>query len=45
LNIKKNYNPDVHIRIFEAVIKANGETLDEEIKNLFNFTFKDNASY
>jgi hypothetical protein len=36
---------DVHVWIFEATIKTNGETLDEEITNLFNFTFKGNASY
>lgn len=42
---KKNYNMDVHVWIFEATIKTNGETLDEEITNLFNFTFKGNASY
>ncbi len=40
----KNSNQDAHLRIFKAVIKANGETIDEEITNMFNFTLKDNAS-
>jgi hypothetical protein len=30
--------------IFEIAIKVNGETFNEKITNLLNFTFKDNAS-
>jgi hypothetical protein len=41
---KKTFNPDAHVRIFKAAIKANGETIDEEMANMFNFTLKDNAS-
>ncbi len=34
---------DVHVWIFKVVIKANGEIIDEEITNLFNFTLRNNA--
>jgi hypothetical protein len=35
---------DVHIRVFKNAIKANGETMEVDIINLFGFTFKDNIS-
>jgi hypothetical protein len=38
----KNINPDVHIRIFKKTIKANGETMEADIINLFDFTPRDN---
>jgi hypothetical protein len=44
LEYKKDFDPNAHVRIFKVVIKANGETIDEEITNLSNFTLKDNAS-
>jgi hypothetical protein len=31
--------------VFKVAIKANGETIDEEITNLFNFMLENNASY
>ncbi len=37
----KDINLNVHIRVFKKVIKANGETLEVDIINLFGFTFKD----
>lgn len=40
---KKDYNLDVHVWLFKATIETNGETVDEEITNLSNFTLKDNA--
>jgi hypothetical protein len=40
---KKDFNLDVHVRIFKVAIKANNETIDEKITNMFNFTLKDNA--
>jgi hypothetical protein len=43
LEYKKNYDPDVHVRVFKAAIKVNNETTNEEIKNMFNFTLKNNA--
>jgi hypothetical protein len=45
LKLKNDYNPNVHVWVFKATIKANGEIIDEKITNLFNFTLKDmNAS-
>ncbi len=44
LEYKKGFDLDAHVRVFETTIKANGETINEEIKNLFNFTLKENAS-
>jgi hypothetical protein len=43
LEYKKNNNLDVDVWVFKATIKVNGETIDEEITNLFNFMLKDNA--
>jgi hypothetical protein len=40
---KKNFDPDVHVRVFKVIIKTNGEMIDVEITNLFNFTMRDNA--
>jgi hypothetical protein len=45
LMYKKNSNLNAHVRIFKAVIKANNETILDEIINMFNFTLKDNTSY
>jgi hypothetical protein len=35
---------DAHVWVFKATIKVNGEMMDEEIANLFNYTLKNNAS-
>jgi hypothetical protein len=43
LEYKKGFDLDAHVQVFETTIKANGETVNEEITNLFNFTLKDNA--
>jgi hypothetical protein len=41
---KKDSNLDARVRVFKATIKVNGDLmLIEEIKNLSNFTLKDNA--
>jgi len=40
----KDTNLNVHIRIFKKTIKANGETMEVDIINLFGFTLKDNIS-
>jgi hypothetical protein len=40
---KKDYDLDGHVRVFKVFIKVNGEMVDEEIANLFNFTLRDNA--
>jgi hypothetical protein len=36
---------NIHVQVFKVVIKINGEIIDEEIANLFNFTLKDNAPH
>jgi hypothetical protein len=36
----KDSNPNAHVKIFKATIKANSETNDGEIINLFSFTFR-----
>jgi len=37
----KDTNLDVHIKVFKKAIKANGETMEVDIMNLFRFTLKD----
>jgi len=34
----KDFNLDVHVRVFKVAIKANNKTNDVEIVNLFSFT-------
>jgi hypothetical protein len=41
LEFVKDFNPNVHVKVFKVVMKANSETGDVEIVNLFNFTLKD----
>jgi hypothetical protein len=36
----KDFDPDAHVKIFKAAIRANNETDDAKINNLFNFTFR-----
>ncbi len=36
-NYQKNANPNVHVKVFQAAIKANGETFEEYIINAFNY--------
>ncbi len=43
LEYKNDSDLDVHVWIFKAVFKTNGEMVDEEITNLFNFTLRNNA--
>jgi hypothetical protein len=38
----KDIDPDAHIRVFKKTIKANGETMEANINNLFSFTLWDN---
>jgi hypothetical protein len=38
----KDTNLDVHIQVFKKAIKANGGIINEDIINLFRFTFRDN---
>jgi hypothetical protein len=37
----KDTDLDVHIKVFKKVIKANGETMEVDIINLFSFSLKD----
>jgi hypothetical protein len=38
----KDTNLNVHIKMFKKPIKANGETMEVDIINLFGFTLEDN---
>jgi hypothetical protein len=38
LEYVKDFDPDVHVRIFKAAIKVNSEIDDVKIVNLFNFS-------
>jgi hypothetical protein len=37
----KDFNPNAHVKVFKAAIKANNETNDAKNINLFSFTFRD----
>jgi hypothetical protein len=37
----KDSNLDAHVKVFKVDIRANGETKDEKIANLFSFTLRD----
>jgi hypothetical protein len=42
---KKNFDCNVHVRVFKVVIKATNQIIYiEEIANMLNFTLRDNAS-
>jgi hypothetical protein len=43
-NLCQRPNPNAHIRVFKKAIKANGETMEANIINLFGFSLKDNIS-
>jgi hypothetical protein len=38
----KDIHIDAHIGVFKKTIKANGETMEVDIFNLFGFTLQDN---
>jgi len=40
-NFKKDDDPDVHVRMFNFVIKSNAKTFEEYIINAFNYTLRD----
>jgi hypothetical protein len=40
---KKDFDTNVHVRVFKAVIKVDSETMNQEIVNLFNLILKDNS--
>jgi hypothetical protein len=37
----KDFDPNVHVKGFKAIIKPNGEIENAKIVNLFSFTLKD----
>jgi hypothetical protein len=37
----KDFDLDVHLRVFKVVIRANSEIDDAKVVNMFSFTFKD----
>jgi hypothetical protein len=41
----KDIDLDAHIKVFKKAIKANGETMETDIINLFGFTLKHNIFY
>jgi len=41
LEYVKNSDPNAHVRVFKIAIKANNETNDVKIVNMFSFTLKD----
>ncbi len=43
LKYKKDFDSNVCVQVFKAVMKVNGETMNEEITNLFTFMLRDNA--
>jgi hypothetical protein len=40
----KDSNSNAYVRVFKVAIKANGETKDVQIVNLFSFTLRDIVS-
>ncbi len=43
LDLKKNANPNVHVKVFNSTIKANVKTSKEYIINAFSYMLKDTA--
>jgi len=41
LDLKKNVDLDVHVRMFNFAIKPNAETFEEYIINVFSYTLRD----
>jgi hypothetical protein len=44
LEYVKYFDPNVHVRIFKVVIRANSETYDAKIVNVFSFTLRNMMS-
>ncbi len=40
----KDFDPNVHVKVFKVAIKANGETKYAKIVNMFTFTLRDIVS-
>jgi len=44
LDFKKYVDPDVHVRMFNFVIRANAKTFKEYIINVFSYMLRDTTS-
>ncbi len=40
----KDFDPNVHVKVFKVAIKTNGEIKNAKIGNIFSFTLKDTIS-
>ncbi len=43
-DFKKNANPNVHVRVFNFVVKANAKTSKKYIINVFSYMLRDTTS-
>jgi hypothetical protein len=44
LNFKRDVDPNVHVKMFNYVMKENAKTFEEYIINVFSYTLKDITS-
>jgi hypothetical protein len=44
LDFKKNVNRNVHVRVFNSVMKVDVKTSEKYIINVFNYTLRDTTS-
>ncbi len=40
-NFKKDVDPNIHVRMFNSIMKANVGTSEEYIINVFSYTLRD----
>jgi hypothetical protein len=45
LDFKIDVHPDVHVRMFNSIVKINAKTFEEYIIDAFNYIVRDMASY
>ncbi len=43
-DFKKDVDPNVHVKVFNYIVKANAKTFEENIINAFSYTLKDTIS-
>jgi hypothetical protein len=43
-DFKKNVDPNVHVKVFNSIVKDNVETSEKYIINAFNYTLRDTTS-
>ncbi len=44
-NYKKNVDLDVHVKVFNVIVRTNGKTYEKYIINAFSYTLRKMASY